>query len=41
VDYEKTVSFQDASIKKLEISANKNTRVLLVFPHADDEITCV
>ncbi|WP_299275936.1 PIG-L family deacetylase [uncultured Psychroserpens sp.] len=41
VNYKKIASFQDHSIKNLEISADKNTRVLLIFPHADDEITCV
>lgn len=41
IDYQKIASFQDTSIKKLEIAADENTRVLLVFPHADDEITCV
>ncbi|WP_025664731.1 PIG-L deacetylase family protein [Aquimarina megaterium] len=41
VDYEEIASFQDNSIKKLEVEADVNTRVLLIFPHADDEITCV
>jgi N-acetylglucosamine malate deacetylase 2 len=41
VDYETIKSYQDNSIKKLEMSADENTRVLLVFPHADDEISCV
>ncbi len=41
VDYEKIASYQDNSIKQLEVSADDNTRVLLIFPHADDEITSV
>lgn len=41
IDYKKIASFQDHSIKNLEVFANENTRVLLIFPHADDEITCV
>jgi len=41
MDYKEIASFQDHSIKKLEVLADENTRVLLIFPHADDEITCV
>lgn len=41
IDYEKIASYQDASVKQLEVSVTNKTRVLLVFPHADDEISCV
>jgi len=40
VDYEKVKSYQDQSVKELKVDADDNTRVLLIFPHADDEITC-
>ncbi|TXE15519.1 hypothetical protein ES731_15300 [Psychroflexus gondwanensis] len=40
-DYEKIASYQDNSVIPLETSVDENTRVLLIFPHADDEITCV
>lgn len=40
IDYDKIASYQDNSLKKLELSVDKNIRVLLVFPHADDEISC-
>lgn len=40
VDYDKIASYQDIFIKKIDVTANENTRVLLIFPHADDEILC-
>ena len=41
IDYEEIKSYQDNSVTALCASADENTRVLLIFPHADDEITCV
>ncbi len=41
IDYEKVASYQDKTVKPLDITVNENTKVLLIFPHADDEITCV
>ena len=41
IDYEEIKSYQDNSVTALHASADENTRVLLIFPHADDEITCV
>jgi len=40
IDYEKVASYQDNSVNSLQDSADKNTKVLLIFPHADDEIVC-
>lgn len=40
IDYEKIESYQDNKIKELEVTADESTRVLLIFPHADDEIIC-
>lgn len=37
VDYNKIASYQDHSVELLRLEANENTRVLLIFPHADDE----
>lgn len=37
VDYQKIETYQDHSVKPLEIAADSDTRVLMVFPHADDE----
>lgn len=37
VDYETIATYQDHSLESLELEADKNTRVLLIFPHADDE----
>lgn len=38
IDYEKVASCQDESVAQLEVAADADTRVLLIFPHADDEI---
>lgn len=40
INYEEIASYQDNSVADLELEVNSNTRVLLIFPHADDEITC-
>lgn len=40
VDYDEIASYQDHSVRELEVTADEETRVLLVFPHADDEVTC-
>ena len=39
MDYEKIATYQDHSVKPLEIDVDSNTRVLMIFPHADDETT--
>lgn len=40
IDYEAVKSYQDPSVPALELAADMDTRVLLVFPHADDEMIC-
>jgi len=37
-DYEKIATYQDHAVASLNIEANAETRVLMIFPHADDEI---
>lgn len=41
IDYEEIKTYQDNSVKKLLVKADSTTKVLLIFPHADDEIICV
>ena len=40
VNYKKISELQDGSVPPLDIQVDSRTRVLLVFPHADDEIVC-
>jgi N-acetylglucosamine malate deacetylase 2 len=37
VNYREIASLQDHSVPLLELQADNNTRVLLIFPHSDDE----
>lgn len=38
VDYAAIATYQDHSVKPLEVSVDSETLVLMVFPHADDEM---
>ncbi len=37
VDYNRIATYQDNTIPELDIQVNDSTKVLIIFPHADDE----